>query len=218
MRFSSAQLSYAAGLKGYLDRSASLEFLKTMDIKHSVGHWSAGDFCDRFAPPGYHSDDPGFRNDFEGAVPAHQGGRHRRDRDSPERVREDAQRRPRSRRDRARAEGLSRRARHARDRVQHQHLDQSEVPARRPVQSRPALRKAALDEVLKGVEICTADEDSGAERVAGIGRRRLSLPDRLQAVDRVVHRGAGRGQQGMPRSTASSSRSSRSRTSRASSS
>ena len=29
-----------------------------MDIKHSVGHWSAGDFCDRFAPPGYNSDDP----------------------------------------------------------------------------------------------------------------------------------------------------------------
>jgi len=31
----------------------------------SVGHWSAGDFCDRFAPPGYHSDDPGFSSDFE---------------------------------------------------------------------------------------------------------------------------------------------------------
>jgi xylose isomerase len=37
-----------------------------MDVRMSVGHWSAGDFCDRFAPPGYHSDDPGFRNDFEG--------------------------------------------------------------------------------------------------------------------------------------------------------
>jgi len=31
----------------------------------SVGHWSAGDFCDRFAPPGYHSDDPHFKGDFE---------------------------------------------------------------------------------------------------------------------------------------------------------
>ena len=63
-RFSSSQLAHAAGLKGYLDRAAALDFLKTMDIKHSVGHWSAGDFCDRFAPPGYHSDDPAFRNDF----------------------------------------------------------------------------------------------------------------------------------------------------------
>ena len=33
-----------------------------MNIKHAVGHWSAGDFCDRFAPPGYHSDDPSFSN------------------------------------------------------------------------------------------------------------------------------------------------------------
>jgi xylose isomerase len=57
-------LAYAAGLNGYLDRTASREFLATMYIKHSVGHWSAGDFCDRFAPPGYHSDDPGFGTDF----------------------------------------------------------------------------------------------------------------------------------------------------------
>ena len=43
----------------------SIEFLTTMGIRMSVGHWSAGDFCDRFAPPGYHSDDPQFRSDFE---------------------------------------------------------------------------------------------------------------------------------------------------------
>ena len=60
MRFSADQLAYARSRQGYLDRAASIEFLKTMDIRMSVGHWSAGDFCDRFAPPGYHSDDPSF--------------------------------------------------------------------------------------------------------------------------------------------------------------
>src|SRR4026209_478369 len=65
-RFTSDQLAFAASKKGYMGRAEAIEFLKTLEIKHSVGHWSAGDFCDRFAPPGYHSDDPGFRNDFEG--------------------------------------------------------------------------------------------------------------------------------------------------------
>jgi L-rhamnose isomerase len=64
-RFSADQLAFAASRNGYMGRQESIEFLKTMDIKLSVGHWSAGDFCDRFAPPGYHSDDPGFRSDFE---------------------------------------------------------------------------------------------------------------------------------------------------------
>ena len=64
-RFSADQLAYAASRKGYMARQESIEFLKQMDIKHSVGHWSAGDFCDRFAPPGYHSDQPGFGSDIE---------------------------------------------------------------------------------------------------------------------------------------------------------
>lgn len=66
MRFTADQMAFAASRSGYLGRAESIEFLKTMDIRMSVGHWSAGDFCDRFAPPGYHSNDPGFRNDFEG--------------------------------------------------------------------------------------------------------------------------------------------------------
>lgn len=66
MRFTSDQLAFAASKTGYMGRDESIEFLRMMDIKHSVGHWSAGDFCDRFAPPGYHSDDPAFQNDFEG--------------------------------------------------------------------------------------------------------------------------------------------------------
>ncbi len=65
-RFTADQLAFARTRTGYLDRAASIEFLKTMDIRMSVGHWSAGDFCDRFAPPGYHSDDPAFGSDFEG--------------------------------------------------------------------------------------------------------------------------------------------------------
>ena len=65
-RFTADQLAYARSKSVYLGRSESLEFLRTMGIRLSVGHWSAGDFCDRFAPPGYHSDDAAFRNDFEG--------------------------------------------------------------------------------------------------------------------------------------------------------
>jgi len=64
-RFTGDQLAHATTRNGYMGRQESIEFLEAMDIKMSVGHWSAGDFCDRFAPPGYHSDDPGFRTDFE---------------------------------------------------------------------------------------------------------------------------------------------------------
>jgi xylose isomerase len=64
-RFTEDQIAYADGLKAPLDRAASIEFLKTMDIRMSVGHWSAGDFVDRFAPVGYRSDDPTFSSEFE---------------------------------------------------------------------------------------------------------------------------------------------------------
>ena len=53
-RFSADQLALAASKKAYMGREESIEFMKTLKIQHSVGHWSAGDFCDRFAPPGYH--------------------------------------------------------------------------------------------------------------------------------------------------------------------
>jgi len=64
-RFTKDQLEFAAGLQTPLDRDASIEFLNALDIRMSVGHWSAGEFFDRFAPVGYHSDDPGFASDFE---------------------------------------------------------------------------------------------------------------------------------------------------------
>jgi xylose isomerase len=64
-RFSDDQIAFAASLATPLDRGGAIEFLKALDIKMSVGHWSAGDFFDRFAPVGYHSDDPAFGNEFE---------------------------------------------------------------------------------------------------------------------------------------------------------
>ncbi len=64
-RFTADQLAFAASVRGPLDRAGALDFLKTLDIKHSVGHWSAGDFFDRFAPVGYHSNDTSFSSLFE---------------------------------------------------------------------------------------------------------------------------------------------------------
>jgi L-rhamnose isomerase len=64
-RFTADQLAFAQSRQGYLGRAEAVDFLRHLDIKMSVGHWSAGDFCDRFAPPGYHSDDPAFKGDFE---------------------------------------------------------------------------------------------------------------------------------------------------------
>jgi xylose isomerase len=64
-RFTTEQLAYAAALRAPLGRAAALDFLGRLDIRMSVGHWSAGEFFDRFAPVGYHSDDAAFRSDFE---------------------------------------------------------------------------------------------------------------------------------------------------------
>ena len=64
-RFSADHVALAQSLKTPLDRAGALEFLRALDIKMSVGHWSAGDFCDRFAPLGYHSDDATFSGQFE---------------------------------------------------------------------------------------------------------------------------------------------------------
>jgi len=64
-RFSADQIAFASSLKAPLARGTAIEFLNALEIPMSVGHWSAGDFFDRFAPVGYHSDDPAFRGDFE---------------------------------------------------------------------------------------------------------------------------------------------------------
>ena len=41
---------------GYLEGEQVDAFFEAFGIKFAAGHWCAGDFCDRFAPPGYNSD------------------------------------------------------------------------------------------------------------------------------------------------------------------
>lgn len=65
-RFTSDELALAASFEAPLARDQAIEFLNALDIKMSVGHWSAGEFYDRFAPVGYNSDNTAFKNDFEG--------------------------------------------------------------------------------------------------------------------------------------------------------
>jgi sugar phosphate isomerase/epimerase len=153
-RFTADQLAFAASKKGYMARDESIEFMKTLKIQHSVGHWSAGDFCDRFAPPGYHSDDPGFKSDFEGqcrrtkaagvdAIEIHQSVFEKSlngdlDPNAIERAR-----------DGILAElGMS---------IPACNINTWTNPKFRlggPCNPDPALRRAALDEIMKGIEIC----------------------------------------------------------------
>ena len=153
-RFTADQTAFAASKRSYMGRDEAIEFLETMDVRMSVGHWSAGDFCDRFAPPGYHSDDPAFRNDFEGqcrrtraagvkAIEIHQSVFEKSmngeiDHDAIDRARSGFL-----------AElGLT---------VSACNINTWTNPKFRlggPCNPDPALRRAALEEVLKGVEIC----------------------------------------------------------------
>jgi L-rhamnose isomerase len=153
-RFTSDQLAFAAQKKAYMGRDESIEFLNALNIRHSVGHWSAGDFCDRFAPPGYHSDDPAFRNDFEGqcrrtkaagvdAIEIHQSVFEKTlNGDLDPRAAERA-------RDTFLAElGMS---------VPACNINTWTNPKFRlggPCNPDPALRRAALDEIMKGLELC----------------------------------------------------------------
>jgi len=154
----------------------------------SVGHWSAGDSATVLRRPAI---TPTTRRSATTSrpVPADQGGRHRRHRNPPERVRGHAQRRHRSRAHRARADGylaelgMTITACNINTWTNPKfRLGARAIPTR-PAQGRPR----------RGVEgrgDLPADGHPRAQRVAGVRRRRLSLPDRLQAVDRVVHRGA----------------------------
>ena len=153
-RFTDDQLAFSAAKQRYMGRDESIDFLKTMNIRMSVGHWSAGDFCDRFAPPGYHSDDPAFQNTFEGqcrrtkaagvdAIEIHQSVFEQSmngdlDAKAAERAR-----------DGFLAElGMT---------IPACNINTWTNPKFRlggPCNPDPALRRAALDEIFKGVEIC----------------------------------------------------------------
>ena len=153
-RFTAEQLAYAKSIKGYLAREEAIQFLKTMNLKLSVGHWSAGDFCDRFAPPGYNSDDPTFQATFEGqcrrtkaagidAIEIHQSVFEKTlNGEIDHKAIEQAQ------------NGFLKELGLA---VTCCNLNTWTHPKFRlggPCNPDPAMRKAALDEVLKGAEIC----------------------------------------------------------------
>ena len=166
-----------------------------MDIKYSVGHWSAGDFCDRFAPPGYNSDNPSFKNDFEGqcrrtkaagvdAIEIHQSvfekGGAAQNGDIDWKALERA-------RDGYLAElGMTVTA------CNFNTWSNPKFKLGGPCNPDPEIRQRGAGRAAQGPGDQQGAEDPGDERVARLRRRRLSLPDRLQAVAGVVHRGAGR--------------------------
>lgn len=54
--------------KGWLEGDRITAFFDEFGIKFAAGHWTAGDFIDRFAGDGYNSNQPGFRNDLLGQI------------------------------------------------------------------------------------------------------------------------------------------------------
>ncbi len=54
--------------KGWLEGDRIDGFFREFNIKFAAGHWCAGDFNDRFAPDGYNSNNPLFRNDIVGQI------------------------------------------------------------------------------------------------------------------------------------------------------
>lgn len=53
-----------AEYKEYLKGDRLDQFFDDFAIKFAAGHWCAGDFVDRFATLGYHSNDPNFKSDI----------------------------------------------------------------------------------------------------------------------------------------------------------
>ena len=87
-----------------------------------------------------------------------------------------------------------------------------------PCNPDPALRRAALEEILKGVEICRIMKIPVLSVWPGSDGADYHFQIDYQRIDRVVHRGADRGQQEVPGARHPARRSSPSPTSRASSS
>src|SRR5581483_5021289 len=54
--------------KGFLEGDRVDAFFEAFGILFSIGHWSVGDFADRFAPAGYNSNDPSFDPSIIGQI------------------------------------------------------------------------------------------------------------------------------------------------------